>query len=238
MSGVSLEADQLSKQYRAGTDDEVRAIDGVSLSIPAGVFAALVGPSGSGKTTLLALLGALDRPTGGSVRFGDRRLDECSDVELARLRRRMGFVFQSFSLIPRLPIWENITYPLIPRGRSTAQRRQVAGEALERLGLSAKLDSPPEELSGGEQQRAAVARALVGDPDVLFADEPTSNLDRLAAAGLVAVFREIQQGGTTLVVSTHDPDLIELASVVFELDQGRLVGGHSLDRPPSETVAG
>ena len=221
-SGI-LEAESLSRVYHPGTSSEVRARNGVSLVIPGGGYVVLAGPSGSGKTTLLSLLGALDRPTSGHVKFSDRKLDECSDVELARQRRRMGFVFQNFSLIPRLPVWENITYPQIPRGLSAAKRRQAADGVLSRLGLAAKADVPPEELSGGEQQRVAVARALIGDPEVIFADEPTSNLDRRAATELAAILQEINAGGTTLVVSTHDTLLAESASLVFTLEDGRLV---------------
>ena len=157
------------------------------------------------------------------MRFADLNLEDCSDVELARQRRRMGFVFQNFSLIPRLPVWENITYLQIPRGLSAAKRRQAADGVLSRLGLAAKADVPPEELSGGEQQRVAVARALIGDPEVIFADEPTSNLDRRAATELAAILQEINAGGTTLVVSTHDTLLAESASLVFTLEDGRLV---------------
>ncbi len=218
-----LETESLSRTYHPGTSSEVRALSDVSLAIPAGSYVVLDGPSGSGKTTLLSLLGALDRPTSGRVRFADRNLEDCSDVELARQRRRMGFVFQDFSLIPRLPTWENITYPQIPRGLSAAKRRQAADDVLSRLGLAAKADTPPEELSGGEQQRVAVARALIGDPEVIFADEPTSNLDRRAAAELDAILQEINAAGTTLVVSTHDTDLKESASLVFLLEDGRLL---------------
>ena len=223
MTDAILEAQSVSRIYHPGTSSEVQALSDVSLAIPAGGYVALAGPSGSGKTTLLSLLGALDRPSTGHVRFSERNLEECSDVELARQRRRMGFVFQNFSLIPRLPVWENITYPQIPRGLSVAKRRQAAGEILARLGLEAKADAPPEELSGGEQQRVAVARALVGNPEVIFADEPTSNLDRRSADELAAIFQDINGSGTTLVVSTHDTALIEAASLVFTLSEGRLV---------------
>ncbi len=218
-----LEAESLSRIYHPGTSSEVRALSDVSLTIPAGSYVVLDGPSGSGKTTLLSLLGALDRPTSGRVRFADLNLEDCSDVELARQRRRMGFIFQDFSLIPRLPTWENITYPQIPRGLSAAKRRQAADEVLSRLGLTAKADTPPEELSGGEQQRVAVARALIGEPEVIFADEPTSTLDRRAAIELAAILQEINAAGTTLVVSTHDTDLKESASLVFLLEDGRLL---------------
>ena len=230
MTNSPLAVEQLSKHYRAGSRDEVRALHDVSLTIPAGSFVALVGPSGSGKTTLLSLLGGLDRPSAGSVRFGDRELASCSDVELARLRRRMGFVFQGLSLVSRLPAWENVTYPLIPRGVSSGERRRLAEDVLTRLDLASKFETPPEELSGGEQQRVAVARALVGTPEGIFADEPTSNLDRASASELAAVLSEIHAAGTTLVISTHDADLIASASLVFTLEEGRLV-----DVPDQET---
>src|SRR5207244_3954545 len=158
------------------------ALQDISLIVRRGTFVALTGPSGSGKTTLLALLGALERPSRGQVLFDGRPLGALSDVALARLRRRLGFIFQDFALIPNLPAWANITYPLIPRGIGSARRRQIASELLSRLGIADKFAASPECLSGGEQQRLAVARALAGAPDVLLADEPTSNLDPMTAA--------------------------------------------------------
>jgi putative ABC transport system ATP-binding protein len=200
----------------------VRALENVSLTIAQGSFAVLTGPSGSGKTTLLALLGALDRPSRGQVFFKGRALGDCSDVELARVRRQMGFVFQDFSLLAALPVWENITYPLIPRGMARAARYQLAQTLLARLGMADKLWMRPRELSGGEQQRVAIARALAGQPEVLLADEPTSQLDPATAAELRALFRELHAGGSTVVLSSHDPQLVALGTVVFELEAGRL----------------
>jgi putative ABC transport system ATP-binding protein len=218
-----LEARGLSKVYRGGSRAEVRALVDVSLAVPRGGFAALTGPSGSGKTTLLALLGALERPSRGQALFDGSDLGACSDAARARVRRRLGFVFQDFALIPGLPLWENLTYPLIPRGVPGAARRRIAEEWLARLGLADRFSARPQELSGGEQQRAAVARALAGQPEVLFADEPTSNLDPASAADLTALLRELHAGGTTVVVSTHDPRLVALATAVFALSAGRLV---------------
>jgi len=217
-----LETRELCKFFRKGTRAEVRALDQVTLAIPRGSFTVLRGPSGSGKTTLLALLGALERPTSGQVVFDGRELSRCWGVELARMRRRMGFVFQNFSLIPSLPVWENITYPLIPRGVRSATRRDLASSLLSRLGLLDKLTARPQELSGGEQQRVAVARALAGKPDVLLADEPTSNLDPAAAGALIASFQEIHAEGKTIVVASHDPQFAALATEVHELANGRL----------------
>jgi putative ABC transport system ATP-binding protein len=217
-----LEARQLCKFYRAGSTAEVRALQDVSLEVPAGSFTLLTGPSGSGKTTLLALLGGLERPTRGQVLFAGRDLSACSDVELARLRRRMGFVFQDFALVPGLPAWENVTYPLIPRGVSRAERFRRARELLGGFGLADKLAARPPELSGGEQQRVAVARALAGRPEVLLADEPTSNLDEESGRAVVDLLRQAHGEGTTVVVSSHDPRLVAVAARVCELGAGRL----------------
>jgi ABC-type ATPase involved in cell division len=144
-------------------------------------------------------------------------------VELARLRRRFGFIFQNFSLISKLPVWENITYPLIPCGIRRGERTERARALLSRLGLAEKFWACARELSGGEQQRVAIARALVGQPEVLFADEPTSNLDPGAAQGLRSVLQEAHRDGKTLILSTHDPGLIALATNVYQLEAGRLI---------------
>jgi len=218
-----LSAENVSKIYRAGTRQEVRAVDDVSLSVGQGGCVLLTGPSGSGKTTLLALLGALARPTAGRVTLQGRDLAGASDVELARARRRLGFVFQNFSLLPRLPVWENVTYGLIPRGVTRDARLRLAEEQLERLGLASKLGERPEVLSGGEQQRVAVARALVTNPEILMADEPTSNLDQRSAEELIALFGRLHSEGHTLIVATHDPRFEPLATEVFRMDRGRLV---------------
>jgi putative ABC transport system ATP-binding protein len=219
-----LETRALCKYYRAGSRGEVRALQDVTLTIAQGSCTVLTGPSGSGKTTLLALLGALDRPTHGQVIFQGRELGSFSDVALARVRRRMGFVFQDFSLIPTLPAWENITYPLIPRGVPRGERYRRAQALLSHLGMLDKLSMLPSELSGGEQQRVAVARALAGQPEVLLADEPTSQLDPAAAGKLRTLLRAIHAGGTTVVLSSHDPELVALATTVYELEAGRLKG--------------
>ncbi|HKB03982.1 MAG TPA: ABC transporter ATP-binding protein [Gemmataceae bacterium] len=219
-----LEARNLSKSYRRGAT-EVRALTDVSLTIPAGSFILLTGPSGSGKTTLLALLAALDRPSSGTVLFAGRDLSAHSDVGLARVRRRLGFIAQDFALIPGLSAWENVTYPLIPRGVRRAERRGVAAELLTRLGLLDRLNARPRELSGGEQQRVAVARALAGRAEVVLADEPTSNLDEATARGVIELLAEVHRDGRTVVVATHDPRLTALATAKYELAAGRLVTG-------------
>jgi putative ABC transport system ATP-binding protein len=208
-------------RLRAGTP-EVRALDEVSVGVERGSFTVVVGPSGSGKTTLLALLGALERPTRGQVVFDGKELGDCSDVELARARRRMGFVFQDFSLIPNLSAGDNITYPLIPRGLPRAERQRRARELLARFGMEDKLWVRAGELSGGEQQRVAVARALAGQPEVVLADEPTSNLDPETGGALLAIFQELHAGGKTVILTSHDPRVIALATCVYEMERGKV----------------
>ena len=201
----------------------MRAVDGVSLAVEPGSFTAVVGPSGSGKTTLLALLGALERPTHGDVAFDGRAVGKFSDAERTRIRRRMGFIFQSFALVPRLSVWENVTYPLIPRGIPRSERLRRAIELLTALGLADRLTARPEELSGGEQQRVAVARALAGDPDVVIADEPTSNLDPESAEVIARLLRDRHARGTVVLVASHDQRLIAAAGRVYQMARGRIV---------------
>ncbi|MEX2120295.1 MAG: ABC transporter ATP-binding protein [Pirellulales bacterium] len=218
-----VETRRLGKFFHPGSTREVRALEDVSIGVARGSFTALVGPSGSGKTTLLGLLGAMEKPTEGNVLFEGRDLTNCSEAELARVRRRIGFIFQNFSLIARLPLWENITWPLVPRGISTAQRRAISEQLLNRFDLADKAHRRPEELSGGEQQRAAVARALCGEPVLILADEPTSNLDQDGAERLQLLLSQIRLEGTTVVVSTHDQRLVAMADTVHRLDHGRLL---------------
>lgn len=218
-----IEADGVGRAYRPGTPAEVRAVDGVSLVIPANSFAAFTGPSGSGKTTLLALLGGLDRPTAGRVVFAGRDLRACSEAELARVRRRVGFVFQDFALVPGLPVWENVTYPLVPDGVGRGERRRRAAAALAGVGLGDRLTADPADLSGGEQQRVAVARALIRGPEVILADEPTANLDDDSGGRVIELLRAAHRAGATVVAGTHDPRLAGIATLRFALAAGRLV---------------
>jgi putative ABC transport system ATP-binding protein len=219
---VKIEARQVDKFFREGSPGEVRALQEVSLEILSAGFTLLTGPSGSGKTTLLGLLGALDRPTRGQILFDGQNLSGCSDVELTRIRRRVGFIFQDFSLILNLPVWENITYPLVPRGVRRADRYGRAKELLAELKMDSKLSARPQELSGGEQQRVAIARALAGEPEVLLADEPTSNLDADSSTMFMALLKAIHNQGKTVILSSHDPQWASVATQVYELQQGRL----------------
>jgi putative ABC transport system ATP-binding protein len=217
-----FETRALCKYYRAGTPAEVRALDDVSLSVERGSLTVVTGSSGSGKTTLLALLGGLERATRGQVLFDGKSLADCSGMELARIRRRVGFVFQDFALIPNLSVGENIIYPLIPRGVPHSERQRRARELLARLGIEDKFYSPARDLSGGERQRVGVARALAGEPEALLADEPTSNLDPETADALLTLLRERHAAGTTLVLTSHDPRVLALATRRYHLVAGRL----------------
>jgi len=199
-----------------------RAVDDVTLTVEPGSVVALTGPSGSGKTTLLALLGGLERPTAGRVVFDGIDLGRCSGAELARVRRRLGIVFQDFGLIPGLTALENVTYSLIPRGLSRAERRRRAAEWLSRFGLGGRLTARAGHLSGGEQQRVAIARAFAGRPEAILADEPTSNLDAEAADLFLAALADFRSAGGTAVVASHDLRIIRAAAVHLEMAAGRV----------------
>ncbi len=222
MKTSAFEARLVSRVFWPERGREVRAIDELSLTIPRGSFTALMGPSGSGKSTFLSLLGALDRPTHGELWFADQALHDVSDAQLARLRRRMGFVFQDFALLPRLSLVDNIAYPLIPRGIGSRERNRRARQYLEQLGLLELANALAGDLSGGERQRLALARALAGEPEVLLADEPTSNLDADTAREVIRILREFRTLDRTVIVATHDQQLLDHATLRFELRRGKL----------------
>lgn len=213
-------ARNLVKVYRAAPGVVVRALDGVNLDVRRGSLTLVRGPSGSGKTTLLALLGALERPSAGSVVFDGLELTACSGAELTRVRRRLGFVFQEGALLPDLSALENVTYPLIPRGVPRAERRQRAFALLDRLGVGSRALTRARALSGGERQRVALARALAGQPEAVLADEPTAGLDESAAAEVFALFRERHAAGTTIILAAHEAAARTLATDVYELASG------------------
>jgi putative ABC transport system ATP-binding protein len=218
-----LQTRHLDKTYNPGKSTEVRALSGINLSILENQLSVLYGPSGSGKSTLLALLGTLERPSSGAILLRGKDVTRYSDVGLSRLRRKtFGFVFQSFQLIPRLSAWENVAYPLIPIGIRFQDRLNRASRLLEQLGLADRIHHTPEELSGGEQQRVAIARALVNDPEILIADEPTSNIDAEAVEILLAILSDLKQKGKTILVATHDPVFRDFAEVLFYLKKGKL----------------
>jgi putative ABC transport system ATP-binding protein len=191
--------------------------------VPEGEVTLIRGPSGSGKTTLLCILGTLLRPTSGRVLLGGVELTGASDSELTRVRRhRIGFLFQALHLIPGLPAWRNVAYPLLPYVPSEPERRERALSLLRELRLEERATHAPEEMSGGEQQRVALARALVAGPDLLLADEPTSSMDEESIENLLGILARLREGGMTIVVVSHDPRLLPHAGRVFALEKGRL----------------
>ena len=195
----------ISRVYETGRL-QVAALRGVDLAINEGEFVAILGPSGSGKSTLMHIIGCLDRATAGEYRLAGSPVDELSDDELARLRNRtIGFVFQSFNLLPRTSAVDNVATPLLYQNVGRSERHRRAASALERLGLGERLSHEPTELSGGEQQRVAVARALVTEPALILADEPTGNLDSRSGNDVMEVFRDLHEQGRTIVLITHDP---------------------------------
>lgn len=216
-----FEARDAARWFHAGTPAEVRALDGVTLEVPRGAFVLLEGPSGSGKTTLLALLGTLEKPTRGTVLVDGADVAALSESARARVRRRIGFAFPGGPMIPRLPLWENVTLGLVPMGTGVAERREIARGFLARLGMEGRLRAPAEELSTGETQRAALARALAGRPEALLVDEPLSNLDPASAALVVEALSAFHRAGGTAVVASHAVDPFPFADARIRLESGR-----------------
>jgi putative ABC transport system ATP-binding protein len=234
VAGVpAARAVDVTKVYGDG-DAAVRALDHITLDIPAGRFTAIMGASGSGKSTLMHCLAGLDTLTSGEVWVGGTELGALHDRELTRLRREhIGFVFQAFNLVPTLSAWENLTLPFLLDGRSPD--REWIDELVHTVGLEARLEHRPSELSGGQQQRVAIARALATRPDVVFADEPTGNLDTSASAEVLELFRAaVRNLGQTVVMVTHDPTAASYADSVVFLSDGRVVA--TLDDPTPDRV--
>jgi len=225
ISPILIQAETVSREYRLG-DTLIRALNEVSLMVRRGEFLALLGSSGSGKSTLLSLLAGLDRPTSGAIRVQDRNLSELDAEELTRYRREtVGMVFQSFNLLPRMTLEENVELPLRLAEVDRNERESRVSEALERVGLGPRKQHRPSELSGGEQQRGALARALVNRPTILFADEPTGNLDSVNGEQILLLMREFQNSlGMTIIMVTHERPLAEkYANRIAMLSDGRLV---------------
>ncbi|MCY4637065.1 MAG: ABC transporter ATP-binding protein [Acidobacteria bacterium] len=240
-----LEARDLCRRYRRG-DTDVTALDGVGLTLEAGAFVAVVGPSGCGKSTLLHLCGAMDRPTAGEVRLEGRSLAALDDDALTRLRReRVGFVFQFFNLLPTLTVAENIGLPLLLAGREPSASLARAGEWAERVGISHRLDHAPAQLSGGEAQRAAIARAVVHEPALLVADEPTGNLDSGNGRRILDLLQDVnRRSGAALLLATHDAAVAAAADRTVAMRDGRITGiesrrdGHENSPVPELAAAG
>ena len=220
MSLIHLEG--LNKVYRVG-DQEIRALDGVNLRIDEGEFIAIIGSSGSGKSTLMHLLGCLDTPTAGRMEICGKDLAKASSDELARVRNKeIGFVFQAFNLLPKLDVVSNIALPLIYAGVPSRERLARARKAAEDVGLGDRLSNRPPQLSGGQCQRVAIARALVNNPRILFADEPTGNLDSATGRMILEMFDALHASGKTVVLVTHDPAIAARSRRVIEISDGRI----------------
>ena len=231
MNIINLE--NITKVYQVGSE-EVHALDGVSLKIDRNEYVAIMGPSGSGKSTLMNILGCLDTPTEGKYDLKETDVSGMSDNELAEVRNReIGFIFQTFQLLPRATALANVELPLVYRGVSRKERRATAEQALRSVGLGNRMHHRPNELSGGQRQRVAIARALVGDPSLLLADEPTGNLDSQTGEEIIRLFGELNARGHTIILVTHEPRLAARCPRAIKLMDGRVLG----DGPGAEVAA-
>ena len=208
---------EMKKEY----SDSTKALRGVSFSIEKGEFVSIMGPSGSGKSTLLHILSFLDRPTGGSYTFQGKAIDDMNDKELAHVRNKdMGFVFQAFNLLSRLSVYDNVEIPLLYSGIPVRERTQKVTEAVASVGLAEKLHTETGKLSGGQKQRVAIARALVTDPNIIFADEPTGNLDSQSGLHVMEILESLNKKGRTVVLVTHETQTAEFANRIIHIKDG------------------
>ena len=222
-----IELHQVSRHFQVG-DQTVHALDQVDLAIESGEFISIMGPSGSGKSTLLNILGLLDRPTRGSYRLDGTDVAKLDDSRLADQRQKnIGFVFQSFHLIPRLSALENVELPMVLAGEPMASRRERARQVLQSMGLGERLDHRPDQLSGGERQRVAIGRAIVMYPKVLLADEPTGNLDSQSSKEVIDILHRLNRDGLSLLVVTHDPEIGGQARRRLAMRDGRIIRDHN-----------
>ena len=223
MIDTSVEIIELRKIYRMG-ETEVRALDGISMQIPKGAFVVLIGPSGSGKSTMLYLIGGLDTPTSGSITVEGESVEKMDENALARYRReKLGFIFQSFNLVSSMTAADNVSFPLRFSGVRKKDRHQRAKDLLTAVGMADRVGHRPTELSGGQQQRVAISRALINDPDLILADEPTGNLDTSSGLAIMHLLNDLHNQGKTVVVATHDPRMLNFATEVVHLIDGRRV---------------
>jgi putative ABC transport system ATP-binding protein len=212
----------LAREYQMG-EERILALQSVTLDIRRNEYVAIMGPSGSGKSTMMNLLGCLDTPTGGEYWLNGQEVSGLSDDQLARVRNReIGFVFQTFNLLPRATALHNVELPLVYAGARARERRERAAAALARVGLEHRMEHRPNELSGGQRQRVAIARALVNDPSILLADEPTGNLDSVTSEEIMRVFGDLHAAGQTVIMVTHEPDIAAHAERVVVLRDGRV----------------
>jgi putative ABC transport system ATP-binding protein len=240
-TGALIELYNTYKIYNEGFENEVRALDGVSLSISQGEYIAIIGASGSGKSTLMNILGCLDVPTYGDYILNGQNVSDLYDDELARVRnRQIGFIFQGFNLLSGLTAIENVELPLIYQGVHGSKRHQMAMDALDRVGLFDRMDHKPGEMSGGQQQRVAIARALATDPNIIMADEPTGNLDSRTGEHVIQILADLNNQGTTIVLITHDTSVAQMAKRRVRIKDGRIVEDTGLadGRPPLSAGGG
>jgi putative ABC transport system ATP-binding protein len=225
-----LTMEDLKKYYQVG-DSEVRALDGVSLKIDAGEMLAIMGPSGSGKSTMMNIIGCLDRPTSGSYFLDGREVGNMNERDKAKLRNaEIGFVFQSFNLLPKLTAWQNVELPLVYKNVPVKERRERAREALVKIGLEKRLHHTPQELSGGQQQRVAIARALVNNPKFILADEPTGNLDSKSSAEIMMIFQAMHSKGITIIIVTHEEEIAAYTQRIVRFFDGKVVADQRMDQ--------
>src|SRR5512135_2746324 len=217
-----VELRDVSKIYHLG-DEEIRALDNITLDIDEGEFISIIGPSGSGKSTLMHILGCLDSPTHGTIKLDGTMIQDASSRELAAIRnRKIGFVFQFFNLLPKLHVMQNVELPMIYSGISSKERRRRALDSLAAVDLANRAKHRPSQLSGGQQQRAAIARALVNNPRIIFADEPTGNLDSHTGDAILTLFRKLSEQGRTIVLVTHDPEIAAVTPRRIEIRDGKI----------------
>lgn len=217
-----VELRNVSKIYHLG-GEEIRALDDVSLDIESGEFISIIGPSGSGKSTLMHILGCLDSPTKGTISLDGKFIHDSSPSELARVRnQKIGFVFQFFNLLPKLNVLQNVELPMIYSGISARDRRDRAMAALKLVDLENRSKHRPNQLSGGQQQRVAIARALVNEPKIVFADEPTGNLDSHTGEAILTLFRKLSEQGRTIALVTHDPEIAAVTPRRIEIRDGKI----------------
>ena len=217
-----VELRNVSKIYHLG-GEEIRALDDVSLDIEGGEFISIIGPSGSGKSTLMHILGCLDSPSKGTIALDGKFIHDSSASELARVRnQKIGFVFQFFNLLPKLNVLQNVELPLIYSGCGARERRERAMSVLQLVGLENRSKHRPNQLSGGQQQRVAIARALVNEPKIVFADEPTGNLDSHTGEAILTLFRKLSEQGRTIALVTHDPEIAAVTPRRIEIRDGKI----------------
>jgi len=236
-SSPLIRLEGITKIYGSG-DAEVRALRGIDMDVNAGEFVAIMGPSGSGKSTAMNILGFLDKPTAGHYFFGGAAVDHLSRDQLALLRRNfLGFVFQGYNLLARTSALDNVELPLIYQGMSGTKRRQLAREALAKVGLEGREDHHPSQLSGGQQQRVAIARAIVTNPDVILADEPTGNLDTARSHEIMDLLTDLnRKDGITILMVTHEPDMAEYADRMVRFLDGRIESDNRNNKVASDVV--